>query len=56
MKFQLYSDIHIETRGCFSIPKLDSDLIILAGDIDVGLEGLSWAEELTRFHKRLMSV
>lgn len=52
MKFQLYSDIHIETRGYFSVPKLDSDLIILAGDIDVGLEGLMWAEELTRLHKK----
>jgi|TARA_R100001039_G_scaffold39169_1_gene44483 predicted phosphodiesterase len=52
VKFQLYSDIHIETRGYFSIPKLDSDLIILAGDIDVGLEGLIWAEELTRLHKK----
>lgn len=52
MKFQLYSDIHIETRGYFSVPKLDSDLIILAGDIDVGLEGLIWAEELTRLHKK----
>ncbi|EEF80510.1 metallophosphoesterase [Methylophaga thiooxydans] len=52
MKFQLYSDIHIETRGYFSIPKLDSDLIILAGDIDVGLEGLMWAQELTWLHKK----
>ena len=52
MKFQLYSDIHIETRGHFSIPKLDSDLIILAGDIDVGLEGLMWAQELTQHHKK----
>lgn len=52
MKFQLYSDIHIETRGYFSIPKLDSDLIILAGDIDVGLDGLMWAEDLTRLHKK----
>ncbi len=52
MKFQLYSDIHIETRSYFSIPKLDSDLITLAGDIDVGLEGLIWAEELTRLHEK----
>ncbi|EEF80748.1 Ser/Thr protein phosphatase family protein [Methylophaga thiooxydans] len=52
MKFQLYSDIHIETRGYFSIPKLDSDLIVLAGDIDIGLEGLIWAQELTWLHKK----
>lgn len=52
MKIQLYSDIHIEQIGFFSIPSLDSDLIILAGDIDTGLYGLEWAEELTRLHKK----
>lgn len=52
MKIQLMSDLHIEQIGYFSIPKTDSDLIVLAGDIDVGLEGLLWAEELTRLHKK----
>ncbi len=52
MKIQLYSDLHIEQIGFYSLPKMDSDLIILAGDIDVGLEGLLWAEELTRLHKK----
>ena len=52
MKFQLYSDIHIEGRGYFSVPLLDTDLIVLAGDIDVGLEGLKWAETLTRQHAK----
>lgn len=52
MKIQLYSDIHIEQIGFFSIPKLDSDLIILAGDIDTGIYGLEWAQELTTLHKK----
>ncbi len=52
MKIQLLSDLHIEQMGYFSIPTTDADIIILAGDIDVGLEGLIWAEELTRLHKK----
>lgn len=52
MKVQIYSDIHIESRGAYNIPKLDSDIIILAGDIDAGLNGLEWAEELRRLHKK----
>jgi len=39
-------------RLCFSIPLLVADLIVLAGDIDVGIEGLTWVEELTKFHKK----
>ncbi len=50
MKIQLHSDIHIEGRAGFVIPEKDSDLIILAGDIDVGMRGLLWAEQLTRSH------
>lgn len=52
MKIQLYSDLHIEQIGFFSLPTLDTDLIILAGDIDTGLYGLEWAEELRRLHKK----
>jgi predicted phosphodiesterase len=52
MKIQLLSDLHIEHIGYFSIPKIDSDIIILAGDIDIGMEGLFWAEELRRLHKK----
>ena len=52
MKIQLYSDLHIEFIGHYTIPKLDSDLIVLAGDIDVGMHGIEWAEELTKIHKK----
>ena len=52
MKLQLHSDLHIEMKGYFSIPKVDSDLIVLAGDIDVGMHGIEWAEELTRLHDK----
>jgi predicted phosphodiesterase len=52
MKIQLYSDLHIESMGYYTIPKQESDLIVLAGDIDVGTHGIEWAEELSRFHKK----
>lgn len=52
MKIQLYSDLHIESMGYYSLPQLDSELIILAGDIDVGMHGIEWAQELTVLHKK----
>ena len=42
MKLQLLSDIHIEFAP-FTIPETDVDVIILKGDIDVGLDGINWA-------------
>jgi predicted phosphodiesterase len=44
MKLHILSDIHIEFAP-FQIPKTDADVIILAGDIGVGLEGILWAKE-----------
>ncbi|WP_273150756.1 metallophosphoesterase [Methylophaga thiooxydans] len=52
MKIQLHSDIHIEGRAGFAIPQMRSDVIILAGDIDVGMKGLRWAQHLTRIHDK----
>ena len=60
MKIQILSDLHNEfltdglalSRSSFinrvwqgSIPKTDADLIILAGDIDLGSKGVEWAIE-----------
>lgn len=60
MKIQILSDLHNEfltdgqapSRGSFNykvwegcIPKTDADLIILAGDIDLGCKGVEWAIE-----------
>ena len=42
MKLQVYSDLHLEF-GPFDPPKTDADVIILAGDIDVGTKGVQWA-------------
>jgi predicted phosphodiesterase len=42
MKLHILSDLHTEFAD-FDPPKTDADLVILAGDIGVGLGGLSWA-------------
>ena len=41
MKIHVLSDLHIEFAD-FSIPETDADVIVLAGDIGVGLGGLDW--------------
>lgn len=43
MKLHILNDLHIEF-GDFTIPNTDADVIILAGDIGVGMEGLTWIE------------
>lgn len=41
MKIHILSDLHIEFAD-FSIPDTDADVVVLAGDIGVGLGGLEW--------------
>ena len=41
MKIQIISDVHLEF-GAFKLPDEDCDVLIAAGDIGVGLEGLDW--------------
>ncbi len=42
MKLHVLSDIHVEFES-FDAPATDADVVILAGDIDVGRNGLDWA-------------
>lgn len=42
MKLHVLSDLHTEIAD-FAPPETDADLVILAGDIGVGLAGLAWA-------------
>jgi Icc-related predicted phosphoesterase len=49
MKLHILNDLHIEFED-FVPPATDADVVILAGDIGVGLEGLRWAE--ARFQDR----
>jgi predicted phosphodiesterase len=60
MKVQLLSDLHNEFYRPDAPPKIEqtgADLIVLAGDIDVGLDGLVWAnKEAERLGKRILYV
>jgi Icc-related predicted phosphoesterase len=42
MKFHVLSDLHTEFAD-FSPPGTDADVVVLAGDIGVGLGGIEWA-------------
>jgi Icc-related predicted phosphoesterase len=44
VKIQVLSDLHIEFSP-FTIPAIDSDVVVLAGDIHVGEKGAEWAIE-----------
>ena len=42
MKIHILSDLHTEFAE-FSPPDTDADVVVLAGDIGVGLGGIEWA-------------
>lgn len=42
MRIHLLSDIHME-HGAYTPEQVRADVVVLAGDIDVGLRGLKWA-------------
>ena len=44
MKLHILSDLHIEFAD-FEPPSTDTDVVVLAGDIGVGIDGLMWACE-----------
>ncbi|MNC30714.1 3',5'-cyclic adenosine monophosphate phosphodiesterase CpdA [compost metagenome] len=44
MKIQVFSDIHNEF-SLFNPPRLDVDVVVLAGDIDTGTRGVEWANK-----------
>ncbi|MFU8838221.1 MAG: metallophosphoesterase [Thiohalomonadaceae bacterium] len=60
MKIQLLSDLHNECyRGKPPPPiaQSEAEVVVLAGDIDVGLAGLAWArDEAQRLGKRILYV
>ncbi len=43
MKLHILNDLHIEFED-FAPPATDADVVILAGDVGVGMGGLHWAE------------
>ena len=47
MKVLVYSDLHLEFRA-FEPPQVDADLVVLAGDISVRGQGVTWANQTFR--------
>lgn len=45
MKIQYFSDVHNEMNTTFRYQKTDADIVVMAGDIDIGNGGLKWALE-----------
>jgi hypothetical protein len=41
MRVHVLADLHLEF-GSVEIPSTDADIVVLAGDIDVGRKGLEW--------------
>ncbi|BBO88969.1 metallophosphoesterase [Desulfosarcina ovata] len=41
MNLHVLSDLHVEF-GDFSVPDVDADVVVLAGDTHVGIRGLRW--------------
>jgi predicted phosphodiesterase len=52
MKIQICSDLHLEMRSDYQLKLTDSDIIILAGDIAVGLDGLKFAISQSQLHNK----
>ena len=42
VRVHVLSDLHIE-RGVGEVPRLDVDVVVLAGDIGIGTDGVRWA-------------
>ena len=50
MKIQVFSDLHLEMQSFYFVEKTESDVIVLAGDIAVGVDGLKWAVDVAEQH------
>ena len=42
MRIRVLSDLHLEFED-WNPPKADADVVVLAGDIHVGVKGIEWA-------------
>lgn len=52
MKIQLCSDLHLEMRREFKLESTDSNVIVLAGDIALGISGIEFAIEQNKTHEK----
>lgn len=57
MRIQPLSDLHIEMRNNYTLEQTDAEVIVLAGDISVGIEGVEFAgRESARLNKPIIYV
>jgi len=54
MKIHVISDLHREDNDAFNPPATDADVVLLPGDIDVGVAGVEWA--MNTFSKPVVYV
>jgi len=47
VRIHYFSDIHLEF-GAIELPQVDADVVVAAGDIGVGLQGLRWLARLNK--------
>ncbi|MFU8788308.1 MAG: metallophosphoesterase [Methylobacter sp.] len=47
MRINYFSDVHLEF-GLLQMPDNDADIIVAAGDIGIGLQGLDWLKALNK--------
>lgn len=55
MKIHILSDLHLEF-GKMKLPEVDADVVVLAGDIGVGLQGIEWALQAFPWHRLVIYV
>src|SRR6185436_3465888 len=48
MRLHVLSDLHLEFAP-FSAPPQEADVVVLAGDVHVGIEGLPWIRQNFRY-------
>jgi predicted phosphodiesterase len=49
MRVRIFSDVHLESTA-FDPPRVEADVVVLAGDIGEGAAGLMWARERFEMH------
>ena len=50
MKIQFFSDLHLEMSEISFRPADDIDLVVSAGDLNVGAKGVEWSVEQSNRH------
>lgn len=55
MRIRILSDLHIES-GPFMPPRVDADVVVLAGDISQGLDSVGWVKRTFSTAEEFMEI